>query len=164
MATAKREQGAPERTASERERLLIIIGILWLLLGVGMFAGPFAAPSPVVIEWQTETERNIAGFHIYRGEAESGTFERINEQLIPARGSSIAGDTYTFVDENVEAGTTYTYRLVDVELDNTTQEQQVFQHHVPQPGQWTVALALFSIVAGLLLLIQSYRKEKSNDR
>ena len=159
MAAAESEREAQERVSGGRQRLLIVLGLIWLVLGLAMVVGPFSEPSPVLIEWQTETEMDIAGFHIYRSEAGVGTFERINQQLIPARGSAVAGDLYTFVDENVEAGTTYTYQLVDVELDNTTQEQQRFQHEVPRVEQWIVILALFSIVVGILLLVQGFRKE-----
>ena len=160
MGAVESEQEAPERSSRGREPLLIVIGILWLLLGAAMLIGPFSDPPAVVIEWQTETELDVAGFHIYRSESPAGTFRRINEQLIPARGSSTAGDRYTFIDDNIEAGTVYYYRIVDVELDNTTQEQQVLEHQVPRAQQWMVFLALFSVVAGLLLLIQGFRQER----
>ena len=74
--------------------------------------------------WRTESEINTAGFNIYRGivrgrfglgRSDAPDMEKINEDLIPAKGSTTSGAEYTYIDENVKNGFTYIYQLEDVE-------------------------------------------------
>jgi len=54
----------------------------------------------VVVRWSTSQQDNVFGFNVYR--AISGTFERINESVIPAAVGE-AG-SYSFVDASPQAG------------------------------------------------------------
>lgn len=80
-----------------------------------------AAPgvSKVILEWNTESEIDNAGFNIYRAESESGAYIKINESLIPSQGSSTEGAVYEFTDSNVQNRKTYFYKLEDIDLNGT---------------------------------------------
>ncbi len=74
----------------------------------------------VRLEWKTAEEINNTGFNILRSRssqtaAGAGRYEKINRQLIPARRDG----QYVFVDDQVEAGGRYYYKLEDI--DNTGQ-------------------------------------------
>ena len=69
----------------------------------------------VTLNWSTASERDTAGFHLYRGLGENGPWERINEHLIRGLGSSPTGQEYSYLDPGLANGTTYFYRLEDVE-------------------------------------------------
>ncbi len=69
----------------------------------------------VMIQWKTETETNTAGFNIYKSpEPESGRV-RLNEELLPAKGNSVTGASYSFLDTGPAAGVYY-YHLEDIDL------------------------------------------------
>jgi len=65
--------------------------------------------------WQTETIN--AGFNIYRAD---GPYTRINDGLIPARGSAMQGALYSFVDSTAQNIKGYYYRLEDINLNGTS--------------------------------------------
>ncbi|MFQ6094075.1 MAG: FlgD immunoglobulin-like domain containing protein, partial [bacterium] len=75
----------------------------------------------VEVEWTTGLEVDIAGFNLYRSEVEDGEYVRINEDLIPAQGSEVAGATYSYTDADVEMGKTYYYKLEAIDVaENST--------------------------------------------
>ncbi len=80
---------------------------------------PDSTPGPglVVVEWTTESEVNLAGFNIYRGESPDGPYLKINDALIPASPDPLTGGSYSYTDTTAEPGMTYYYMLEDVELD-----------------------------------------------
>ena len=61
----------------------------------------------VYLKWDTETEKDNAGFNIYRAEAADGEYTKINDLLISAEGSSTQGASYEYVDKGVQNRTTY---------------------------------------------------------
>ncbi len=71
----------------------------------------------IEVAWSTTAEVDNAGFHVLRGTGEKGPFEKVTDQLIPAKGSELSGADYTFVDRDVALGTDFFYRLevIDVE-------------------------------------------------
>jgi len=71
----------------------------------------------VLVAWETASEVDSLGFHLYRAEAADGPQARLNEELIPVQtpGGS-AGAAYTFVDVAVEAGVAYYYLLEDIDI------------------------------------------------
>ncbi len=73
----------------------------------------------VILNWSTETENDNAGFNIYRAESEAGEYIKINNSLIPAKGSSTEGASYQFVDTDVQNRKTYYYKLEDIDLNGT---------------------------------------------
>lgn len=138
------------------QRLLIALGVLWLLLAAAIIVSQLSAPPPVRIEWETETEVNTVGFNIYRREGDEGAFVQLNEELIPSKGSPVSGASYLFVDEAVVSGQTYYYQLEDVEFDNTRERHEVFQY-TTQIEWWIPITAAFSILCGIFLLIKGLR-------
>src|SRR5690606_12439749 len=139
------------------QRLLIVIGLLWLLLAAVVVVTQLSAPAPIRIEWETETEINTAGFNIYRSEAEDGEYVRLNETLIPSTGSAVSGAGYVFTDRNITPGKTYYYRLEDVELDNSREQHEVITYRAPLVAWWAPVVAALSILCGLFLLIKGVR-------
>jgi hypothetical protein len=71
----------------------------------------------VTLQWTTETEPDNAGFNILRANKENGDYEQINESLIPSEGSDTQGASYEFVDNDVQNGKKYFYKLEDIDLD-----------------------------------------------
>ncbi|MBN1592203.1 MAG: hypothetical protein JW941_03005 [Candidatus Coatesbacteria bacterium] len=75
-----------------------------------------ASGSNIVLTWETGAEIDNAGFIIYRSD---GTERKAISRLIGAEGSASAGASYRFVDDDVEAGVTYQYWLVDIDTSGT---------------------------------------------
>jgi hypothetical protein len=78
------------------------------------FGAAVAPDGDVVVTWETAAEIKNAGFNLFRAPTIVGPFERINERLIPARGSLLQGAAYRFLDSKPSAGPLY-YRLEDVD-------------------------------------------------
>ena len=87
--------------------------------------------------WRTATETNNTGFNLYRAEKENGEYIKINDQLIPAKGSSIQGASYEFVDANVKNRKTYYYKLEDI--DN--QGKGTFYGPVHTTPKWSYGIS-----------------------
>ena len=68
----------------------------------------------VVLNWETATEINNAGFNIYRARLKDGNYKKINAELIDPKGSEVSGSNYTYTDTPPASGTYY-YKLEDVE-------------------------------------------------
>ncbi|MCX5905418.1 MAG: hypothetical protein NTV89_18550, partial [Proteobacteria bacterium] len=69
------------------------------------------ANQKVKLEWTTESERDNAGFNVWRAEG----FRKVNPSLIPAEGSPTAGADYDFVDDLVFNGKQYIYLIEDMD-------------------------------------------------
>jgi hypothetical protein len=87
-----------------------------------------ASARGVQLQWQTASELNNAGFVIMRsavsadGETTSpastiASYEFSNE--LRGKGTTATATTYSFLDNTVEAGQTYLYRLRSVDFDGT---------------------------------------------
>jgi len=70
----------------------------------------------VLLEWTTAHEIDNAGFQLYRSVSREGPYARINPSLIPGQGYSVRGAHYQHLDEDVEVGVTYYYKLEDVDF------------------------------------------------
>lgn len=70
----------------------------------------------VVIRWSTSYEHNNAGWNVYRSVDKSKEYFKLTETLIAPYQYS-----YEYVDEAVESGVTYCYKLEAVDLDGSTQ-------------------------------------------
>ncbi len=71
-----------------------------------------------IIQWQTATEMNNAGFNIYRSETQSGIYSRINGKMILGLGNSLNGRAYSYIDLAC-TNSTYWYKLEAVEFDGS---------------------------------------------
>ena len=141
---------------------LIYVGLLWLILAAALLIYQMTNPASVRVEWETATELNTAGFQLYRSNVPFGDFELITKELIPSEGDSVSGATYTFVDENVEAGATYFYVLEEVEFDSSTNryDEDMFSYTVPRVAWWVIILSGISAIAGLALLATGLKERK----
>jgi len=139
------------------QRLLIIIGVLWLLLAAAIIISQLSRPTTIRIDWETETEIDTAGFNIYRSESIDGAYVLLNETLIPSTGNSVSGARYSFTDEDVVAGNTYFYRLEDIELDNSTEQHAPIEYAAPLVSWWVPIVAALSILCGLFLIVKGLR-------
>jgi hypothetical protein len=81
-----------------------------------MFFKATGWPEHVRLEWQTGSELDTAGFHLWRAVLPSGRFARITDSLIPAEGSASTGASYSYPDYDVALGGSYQYKLEDVDL------------------------------------------------
>jgi hypothetical protein len=73
----------------------------------------------VRLSWKTEAEQDNAGFNLLRSRSTNGRYDRLNTKLIPARPAQ-RGE-YEFVDDDVDAGGKYYYKLESVDLAGRTQ-------------------------------------------
>jgi hypothetical protein len=83
-----------------------------------------AREGAVALAWETASEIDLLGFHLYRAEAVDGPRTRLNTEILPgqAPGSS-TGAAYEFVDGTVAPGATYWYWLEIVDTNGATARQ-----------------------------------------
>ena len=74
----------------------------------------------IILTWSTESEIANAGFNVYRAASEDGEYSKLNEELIPAKGSSTQGASYEFIDRNVQNRKTYYYKLEDKDINGVS--------------------------------------------
>ena len=70
----------------------------------------------VLVSWETATEQDNAGFHLWRSDRAGGDYERLTASLIPAEGDGFTGAVYSLTDDQVEPGQTYFYKLEDIDV------------------------------------------------
>ena len=99
----------------------------------------------VQLDWKTASETENLGFYLYRSEAEVGQYHQINASLIPGAGVSASVRNYSYVDDSIEGGTVYFYKLADVDYSGrmswhgpvhaTKQapEQYILEQNFPNP-------------------------------
>ncbi|MFQ5518190.1 MAG: DUF2341 domain-containing protein, partial [Acidimicrobiia bacterium] len=75
----------------------------------------------VELRWETASELDNLGFHLYRSSSEEGSYERITETAIPGLGSSPVGAKYDYRDTGLTNGVTYYYKLEDIETTGVTE-------------------------------------------
>jgi hypothetical protein len=69
----------------------------------------------ILLEWETASEIDNAGFNIWRSETADGETIKINDQLIPAKGGATFEFNYSYEDVDVESDYTYYYKLEDID-------------------------------------------------
>jgi hypothetical protein len=109
----------------------------------------FALPTPTSVElvsfdargvdcgvelaWETGSELDNLGFHLYRSESSTGPFDRITPSPIPGLGSSPAGARYSFHDTGLTNGVAYYYQLEDIETTGASELHGPVEA-TPEPG------------------------------
>lgn len=131
----------------------------WLGVGLLLLLAGVLFPPTITLQWETASETDSAGFHIFRTTAEAVPPIRLTESLVASAGSSSAGARYAFRDGSVQRGQTYTYFLEEVSLSGTAVSHTAFQQthrvrHV-EPFGW-VGVGL--VVGGLFLLFEKGKK------
>lgn len=75
----------------------------------------------VDVTWSTAIEIKTVGFHVLRATSRGGPYTRITTIIIPVQfPGGLMGGNYAFVDENVEPGITYYYKLEELEAGGNT--------------------------------------------
>ena len=92
----------------------------------------------VTLNWVTASEVNCHRWEIYRGEWEEGQYAKIGE--LPGHGSTEAEHAYKWVDRQVSLGTTYFYKLRQVDFDGSTWWSHVVSASASSPVPTTYAL------------------------
>jgi len=93
-----------------------------------------------VLKWMTIEEDNNAGFNILKStskEAPDDEWTKVNSILIPPKG---AGVEYSAKDGDVEPGTTYYYRLEDIDLEGKSTIHYDFTVEVTTPQKLIIML------------------------
>jgi hypothetical protein len=74
----------------------------------------------VLVAWETASEVDNVGFNLYRSVSTDGPYTKLNGALIPSQSpGSVFGAAYTWLDEGVQPGVAYYYKLEDVEAGGT---------------------------------------------
>ncbi len=165
----------PKAEQQSPERLFIVIGILWLILGgFILYQLPDSRSNFITIEWETETETDTAGFNVYRAKADENPpsadekclnvdadeYEQVNLQLINSEGGAQSGARYEYKDFSVERGTDYCYQLEDIELSGTrTRHDPIDGPRLRQIDRILyMILAPVSLMVGVWLIVSGLRK------
>ncbi len=70
----------------------------------------------VMLKWVTESEFDNFGFNIYKSTEEQNNFKKINNIIIHGAGTVFTKQFYTFEDKQINAGSTYFYKLESVDF------------------------------------------------
>lgn len=79
-----------------------------------------------VISFETASEINTAGFYVLARNERSKEWRRINEALIPGRGTPSSGAVYQIEDPAVADGVRVKYALEEIELD---EQNNIYHSH-----------------------------------
>ena len=69
----------------------------------------------ILLTWETASETENAGFHLWRSRMEADGYARVTISLIPAEGDAFTGSSYEWMDGSLSEGTYY-YKLEDVDV------------------------------------------------
>jgi uncharacterized repeat protein (TIGR01451 family) len=92
----------------------------------------------IEISWVTESETDNLGFHLYRSSEKSGQYESITRTMIYGAGNSNARHSYSYLDENIEDGHTYYYKLADIAYDGTMSYHGPIEISVTAPLEYAL--------------------------
>ncbi len=69
----------------------------------------------VVVEWETVSERNTVGFYLYRYDANTRRYVKVDKYLLPGFLTSGAGGTYRLIDQSAVPSGKQLYKIVEVQ-------------------------------------------------
>ncbi len=79
------------------------------------------AEGAILLEWETGTETNNAGFYLVRSTLENGTYTRINALIPSDSPDGTTGAYYYFYDETISTGVTYWYKLETIDTNGVSE-------------------------------------------
>jgi len=122
MIVASRRQASPFLLAGLLIWCLASVGISLPAEAVVTLVSFTASPGDgqVLLEWETASEIDNVGFYLYRSTSESGEYVRISE-FIPSEGDAVLGAKYSYLDQDVQNGVTYYYKLESVATDGSSE-------------------------------------------
>lgn len=99
----------------------------------------YAVGNDVIVEWRTAVESGTLGFFLERLDPGTGLFVTLHDALLPGFGTSPRGGSYWFLDKTAQPQQRYTYRLIEVEMDNNRLEYGPFEVKVKDNGEQQIA-------------------------
>jgi hypothetical protein len=81
------------------------------------FFGARADGGSILLTWTTGSETENLGYNVYRCLTKDGKYEKLTAELIEGAGSSRTTQTYQFIDEDVQVGKAYFYKLEQIDFD-----------------------------------------------
>jgi hypothetical protein len=73
----------------------------------------------VVIHWETSSERNTYGFLLFRLDKSTGKYQQLNSGVLPGVLRPPYGGVYELTDPGASPGGTYTYKIVEIEMNGS---------------------------------------------
>jgi hypothetical protein len=99
------------------------------------FAAVFNEFEGVKINWNTTREINNVGFNVFRSVTETGIYAQVNADLIAASDDG----KYEFVDQSVETGGRYFYKLEDIDINGNRSEHGPISIQVMAPETYDLS-------------------------
>ena len=99
------------------------------------FSAELKERSGVLLKWETGYETNNAGFNLLRSQAINGTYQQVNDDLLPSDDEGV----YEFMDTSVDVGRTYYYKLEDVSINGKRTEHEVVKINITRPEQFELS-------------------------
>jgi fibronectin type 3 domain-containing protein len=101
----------------------------------------------VTLTWTTGSEIENLGYHVYRSLKQDGEYEKLTADLIKGAGNSRTTQTYEFIDQDVQDGKTYFYKLEQIDFDGTREMHgpvsvNVGKETAVKPSTWGAVKAL----------------------
>jgi hypothetical protein len=134
-----------------RSRQLVALGILWLVLSAAALVYELERQPQIVVQWETETEINTAGFNLYRSDSPDDQLVRLNQEPILSRGDPLTGAEYEFTDVQVRRNQVYYYQLEEVQVDGIVNRLDTIQAEARGAQGWVLALAGLGMLVGAYL-------------
>ncbi|MCX6555531.1 MAG: C25 family cysteine peptidase [Candidatus Aminicenantes bacterium] len=94
-------------------------------VAISCFEANMTSGQPMV-EWHTGAENGTVGFNLWRQDGESGSYQLVNTDLLPALNNAMTGGIYRLVDPDVRYGETVVYRIEEVDAWGNTHEYGPF--------------------------------------
>ncbi|MFC1568946.1 FlgD immunoglobulin-like domain containing protein [bacterium] len=81
----------------------------------------------IVLNWETASEVNSQGFHVWRADDTEGNYEQITTSLIASQGNSSSGALYSYIDKNFEGNVTYYYKIQQLDADGSSMMSEAIE-------------------------------------
>ena len=91
----------------------------------------------VVLDWETASEIDNAGFRLWRSESINGDYARIDDGMIAAKGDETTGAAYSYEDPT-DGGAKYFYRLEDIDYSGESTFHALPERKMALEAGWNV--------------------------
>jgi hypothetical protein len=142
--------------------IIITLSAVCILAGIvlGIYVLQAGLHPTVVVEWETASELNTAGFNIYRSDNPQGPFDKVNSDLIPASPDSLTGGSYSYRDTQVATSGSYYYQLEDIDFNGNSTLHGPIKVEAGRGNLWAVVLAIIVFFFGIIFLLLGFITNK----
>ena len=81
---------------------------------MGGMSATAVAGEGITVQWETQSEANCLGFHVWRSEESSSGYARITSDLIASQGNGSSLTEYVYTDVNVAPNLIYWYKIEEI--------------------------------------------------